>query len=101
MATKKSVNKPKDNTSYGNKSGPPRKAVKEMMSKQSEPSSKDALHGAKPKSKVADEASILLHFNQKGPLKLKDIIDGQAVYGSVGSGKTMPGKAAKKNPSQK
>ncbi len=48
MATKKIVMKPRDTPSYGNKSEPPRKAVKEMMSKQSESSSKDALHNAKP-----------------------------------------------------
>jgi hypothetical protein len=29
---------------YGKKSDPPRKAIKEMISKQSEDSSKDALH---------------------------------------------------------
>jgi len=41
-----------DTPSYGKKSEPPRKAVKEMMSKQSESSSKDALHGATPKPKA-------------------------------------------------
>jgi hypothetical protein len=94
MATKKSVTRVEadEAPSYGKKSEPPRKAVKDMMSKQSESSSKDALHGGKAKSQASDASPIILHLNQKGPLKFQDIIDGQMVFGSVGAGKTKPEK---------
>jgi hypothetical protein len=40
---------------YGKKSEPPRKAIKEMLSKQSERSSKDALHSGVYHPKAQDK----------------------------------------------